>query len=138
MVGGRHDVGVDESGDRWSRHDWWGVVLDTDDVEALTRFYAALTGWRIRHLDEMNGSLDPGEGVAYLSIQGSPEYERPVWPSRAGKQQMMAHLGFEVGDLAGEVDRAVGLGAELSEHQPQENVRILFDPAGHPFCLYVS
>ena len=34
------------------------------------------------------------------------------------------------------VARALELGAELPEHQPQENVRVLLDPAGHPFCLY--
>jgi hypothetical protein len=27
------------------------------------------------------------------------------------------------------------LGAELAEHRPQENVRVLLDPAGHPFYL---
>lgn len=124
--------------DRWKRHDWWGVVLDTDDVETLTRFYAALRGWRIHHLDETDGSLDPGEGVAYLNVQRNPEYVRPVWPGRAGQQQMMLHLDFEVADLAAEVARAVGLGAQLPEHQPQENVRVLLDPSGHPFCLYVS
>lgn len=31
---------------------------------------------------------------------------------------------------------ALNLGAGLPEHQPQENVRALLDPAGHPFCLY--
>jgi hypothetical protein len=59
-----------------------------------------------------------------------------VWPGRAGEQQMMLHLDFEVVDLEAEVDRAVGLGAELPEHQPQQNVRVLLDPSGHPFCLY--
>ncbi|HEY0803757.1 MAG TPA: VOC family protein, partial [Pseudonocardiaceae bacterium] len=30
---------------------------------------------------------------------------------------------------------AVELGASLATHQPQDNVRVVFDPAGHPFCL---
>jgi hypothetical protein len=30
---------------------------------------------------------------------------------------------------------AVALGAELADDQPRENVRVLRDPAGHPFCL---
>jgi hypothetical protein len=30
---------------------------------------------------------------------------------------------------------AADLGATVAEHQPQRNVRVLFDPAGHPFCL---
>jgi hypothetical protein len=51
---------------------------------------------------------------------------------------MMLHLDFEVTDLHSEVARAVALGAELCEHQPQEKVRVLLDPSGHPFCLYVA
>lgn len=124
--------------DRWARHDWWGVVLDTDDVAELTHFYADLLGWAIRHLDETDGSLDAGEGVAYLSIQRNPLYVRPAWPGLPGRQQMMMHLDFEVTELDPAVERAVGLGALVAEHQPQENVRVLIDPAGHPFCLYVA
>jgi len=51
---------------------------------------------------------------------------------------MMAHLDFEVTDLRAETARAVNLGATLAAHQPQENVRVLLDPAGHPFCLYTG
>jgi hypothetical protein len=29
-------------------------------------------------------------------------------------------------------------GAELAEFQPQELVRVMLDPAGHPLCLYVE
>lgn len=63
-----------EPRDRWDRHDWWGVVLDTDDVVTLTHFYAKLRGWRIHKLDETEGALDAGEGVAYLSVQHNPDY----------------------------------------------------------------
>jgi Glyoxalase-like domain len=28
--------------------------------------------------------------------------------------------------------------ATLAEFQPQEDVRVCLDPAGHPFCLYVE
>jgi hypothetical protein len=47
----------------------------------------------------------------------------------------MMHFDFQVGDLDSAVAEAVALGATLAEHQPQENVRVLFDPAGHPLCL---
>jgi hypothetical protein len=60
-----------------------------------------------------------------------------VWPTRKpGEQQMMLHLDIQVDDLAGEVERAVGLGATLHGYQPQDDVRVLLDPAGHPFCLW--
>ena len=31
---------------------------------------------------------------------------------------------------------AVQTGAALAEHQPREHVRVMLDPAGHPFCLF--
>lgn len=124
--------------DRWERRDWWGVVLDTQDVATLTQFYSALRGWAIWQQDDTGAALDLGEGVAYLSIQLNPDYVRPAWPAEGGSQQMMLHLDFQVTDLEAEVARAVRLGAELPEHQPQDNVRVLLDPAGHPFCLYTD
>jgi Glyoxalase-like domain len=45
------------------------------------------------------------------------------------------HFDFQVGDLDSAVAEAVGLGASVAAFQPQENVRVLLDPAGHPFCL---
>jgi predicted enzyme related to lactoylglutathione lyase len=60
-----------------------------------------------------------------------------VWPTRKpGEQQMMLHLDIEVDDLEGETARAVAEGATLHAHQPQDDVRVLLDPAGHPFCLW--
>ncbi len=126
-----------DQGDRWSRKDWWGVVLDAPDVGVLTRFYAELRGWSIWKQDDDGAALDAGEGVASLAIQHNPDYERPVWPAPEGSQQMMLHLDFQVADLEAAVEHAVSLGAELPEHQPQDDVRVLLDPAGHPFCLFL-
>jgi catechol 2,3-dioxygenase-like lactoylglutathione lyase family enzyme len=124
--------------DRWSRSDWWGVVLDAPDVDVLARFYSELRGWPIWQQDANNASLDIGEGVAYLAVQRNSDYVRPAWPSTLDQQQMMIHLDFEVDDLDAATVHAVALGAELAEFQPQKNVRVLLDPAGHPFCLYTS
>ena len=51
---------------------------------------------------------------------------------------MMLHIDIAVDDLAGAVADAVDLGATLAELQPQDDVRVLLDPAGHPFCLYLD
>ena len=50
---------------------------------------------------------------------------------------MMLHLDLEVDDLetAGAHVRAAG--ATLAGHQPQDDVRVWLDPAGHPFCLFL-
>ena len=126
----------DASTDRWSRSDWWGVVVNAPDAPALAHFYADLLGWKLATESPEHCTLGPDDGVAYLAVQTSPGHVRPVWPDHAGMQQMMMHLDFEVVDLDAAVTHALELGAELADHQPQEDVRVLLDPAGHPFCLY--
>jgi hypothetical protein len=73
------------------------------------------------------------EGGAGLSFQSESNYVRPTWPAGPGDQQMMIHLDIEVDDL----EAAVAVGARLAEYQPQDDVRVHLDPAGHPFCLWV-
>jgi len=128
----------DGSVDRWSRADWWGVVVDAPDGPALAHFYADLLGWEISKEDADGAAMAPVDGVAYLAFQTAPGYVRPVWPATDGAQQMMLHLDFEVSDLQAAVAHALELGAELPDFQPQDNVRVLLDPAGHPFCLYTG
>jgi catechol 2,3-dioxygenase-like lactoylglutathione lyase family enzyme len=128
----------DDSVDRWSRHDWWGVVLEAPDARALARFYSDLLGWEIAKESDEDCALGPTSGVAYLATQTSPDYARPTWPNVEGQQQMMLHLDFEVTDLDAAVAHALELGAEQATFQPQDNVRVMLDPAGHPFCLYTG
>jgi hypothetical protein len=49
---------------------------------------------------------------------------------------MQFHLDVGVVDVAAAVDEALAIGATVADHQPQEDVRIMLDPHGHPFCLY--
>ncbi len=49
---------------------------------------------------------------------------------------MQVHLDVEVDDLDAGVAYAVEAGATLAEFQPQDDVRVLIDPVGHPFCLW--
>jgi hypothetical protein len=101
----------------------------------LARFYANLLGWELG-LEGL--AIIPPDGVAYISFQTSPEYVRPVWPAVEGRQQQMLHLDFEVDELDVAVAHAVELGATEAEFQPQQEVRVMLDPAGHPFCLYAN
>jgi catechol 2,3-dioxygenase-like lactoylglutathione lyase family enzyme len=123
---------------RTSKH-WWGVVIDAPDPLALARFYANLMDWKIVKTEENFVGIAPmGEHVEYFAFQRSPEYVPPVWPPEDGKQQMMLHLDIEVPDLDAAVAAAVRVGARVAAFQPQETVRVMLDPAGHPFCLYVD
>jgi catechol 2,3-dioxygenase-like lactoylglutathione lyase family enzyme len=117
---------------------YWGAVLETPDARRLAEFYAALLGWRVADSEPDWATVAPPEGVAYLGFQTSPEYQPPTWPAVEGKQQMMLHLDFEVRDLDTGVRHALDLGATLADFQPQEKVRVLLDPVGHPFCMYVD
>jgi catechol 2,3-dioxygenase-like lactoylglutathione lyase family enzyme len=123
--------------DRNDNH-YWGVVLDAPNAHELAEFYSRLLGWKIASSEPNWVTLGPPSGVAYLACQTSPEYVRPVWPPAPGQQQMMLHLDIEVGRLNAAVAQAIEDGATLAEHQPQERVRVMLDPAGHPFCLYLD
>ncbi|KRC89434.1 glyoxalase [Terrabacter sp. Root85] len=123
---------------RTTKH-WFGVVLDAPDASALAHFYERLLGWTLYKDTPGWATLAPSETHGYnLSFQTEPNYVRPVWPSEPGKPIMMLHLDLEVDDLDAAVAYAVEVGAELAELQPQQDVRVLLDPAGHPFCLYVD
>jgi catechol 2,3-dioxygenase-like lactoylglutathione lyase family enzyme len=78
-----------------------------------------------------------GSGMT-LNFEYERYHTRPIWPSTADGQNATQHLDIEVDDLDGAVRRAVELGATLADFQPQDDVRVLFDPDGHPFCLFVE
>jgi catechol 2,3-dioxygenase-like lactoylglutathione lyase family enzyme len=123
-------------GDRWQRKDWWGVNIEAPDPRALLGFWSEILGVPIHAVDDTGGSLDFREGVGSFSVQLAEVYEPPVWPPVAGTQGMQMHIEVEVDDLAAAVEHAVELGATVADHQPQDDVRVMLDPAGHPFCLY--
>ena len=114
---------------------WWGLAIEAPDPGALARFYSELVGWPIGHEEPGTAILATPAGDSFVVFQEATDYRTPVWPPADGDQRPMMHLDFQVGDLESAVDEAVALGATLAEHQPQENVRVLLDPVGHPFCL---
>jgi catechol 2,3-dioxygenase-like lactoylglutathione lyase family enzyme len=123
---------------RTTKH-WFGVVLDAPDASALAHFYRRLLGWTIYKDTPGWATLAPSESAGYnLAFQTEPNYVRPVWPSESGQPIMMLHLDLEVDDLDDATRYAVEAGAVVAEHQPQPDVRVMLDPAGHPFCLYVD
>jgi len=123
-----------------SRKQWWGVTLDAPDGPELARFYARLLDWEL-FLDDGGGggSVAPSADAGYnLGFQTEPHYVRPVWPAAPGQPQMSMHLEIEVDDLDEAVAHALSAGAEIADSQPQATVRVMLDPAGHPFCLYLG
>jgi glyoxalase superfamily protein len=83
---------------------WWGTALEAPDPAALARFYAKLLDWPIVHEEPGTTVVAPPPGSVYIVFQQADGYRPPSWP------------------LAG--------GATLAPEQPQENMRVLPDPAG--------
>jgi hypothetical protein len=114
---------------------WWGTAIEAPDPGALARFYSQLLEWPIGHEEPGTTILAAPEGWIYVVFQQATDYQPPVWPPVDGAQRPMMHFDFQVGDLDSAVEDAVALGATPADAQPQDNVRVLLDPAGHPFCL---
>jgi catechol 2,3-dioxygenase-like lactoylglutathione lyase family enzyme len=126
-----------------------GPVLNAPDVAQLTRFYEQLLGWEVEELYGPRPGYPPGDGWSRLrpedhstkiEIQFEEHYVRPIWPGAPGTQGMQIHLDICVDDVAAGVAWAIACGATEAERQPadrdQNRLRVMLDPAGHPFCLW--
>jgi catechol 2,3-dioxygenase-like lactoylglutathione lyase family enzyme len=116
-------------------HMWWGTAMESPDPAALAAFYSRLLDWPVVHQEPGTSVLKPPQESVFMVLQLAEDYVRPVWPPVTGHQRTMMHLDVQVDDLDAAVADAESLGAELAEIQPQANVRVMFDPDGHPFCL---
>jgi predicted enzyme related to lactoylglutathione lyase len=122
---------------------WTTLTIDCADAESLGRFYSQLFGWEIVARDGAGWlQLRHPEGGIGINIQAEDAYEPPVWPERPGHQAKMMHLEVLVDDLDAAVRAVVAAGGAEAAHQPPDRdrtrLRIVLDPAGHPFCLFVE
>jgi len=131
------------------RLDVTSVTIGAPNPRELAAFYARLLGWPIAVEEPAQPGFPPEDGWAQLrppegkvgprlNIEYEAQYTRPVWPSEPGKQHITVHLDIAVSDLAAAVAWAIEAGGVLADFQPQDDVRVLLDPAGHPFCLFTG
>jgi catechol 2,3-dioxygenase-like lactoylglutathione lyase family enzyme len=126
-----------------------GPVLDAPDVAELTRFYELLLGWPVEEIVGPRPGYPSGDGWSVLrppdrstkiEIQFEKHFIPPVWPGAPGEQGMQLHLDIWVDDLDAGIAWATECGATQAEHQPAgrdlSRLRVMLDPAGHPFCLW--
>jgi catechol 2,3-dioxygenase-like lactoylglutathione lyase family enzyme len=126
---------------------WMGVCLDCADAEKMAAFYGTVLGWQVTGRDDPDDRLggsgwihmgDPAGGVG-LSFQAEEWYEPPVWPEERGAQSKMLHFEMSVDDLDAAIALVIDAGGREAPNQPADRdgarLRIMLDPAGHPFCL---
>lgn len=112
------------------------TVLGTPDPRGLASFYQSLLDWAVIEDEDEWVVLKPTGGGVGLSFQREQFHRPPTWPAGPDDQQMQLHLDIGVSSLPEGVERAEALGATLASYQPQDDVRVMVDPAGHPFCLF--
>ena len=115
------------------------VTLGARDLPGLVEFYARLLGLEAPTMEPHDDwvALSGGDGWS-LAIQLEPQQERATWPAGPGDQHMQVHLEIRADDLLAAQQHALDCGATLASVQPQSDVRVMLDPEGHPFCLWVE
>jgi len=127
--------------------------LDCTDARRLAEFYRELLGLAYRPGDEAPSAGEPdphgqdwlvlrNPGAGQLAFQQVSTVPQATWPD--GPHPQMMHLDLSVPtvvELDAQHERAVALGATLLRDRsadPEEPLRVYADPAGHPFCIFVS
>jgi catechol 2,3-dioxygenase-like lactoylglutathione lyase family enzyme len=120
------------------------VTVMTPEPLRLADFYARLLGTEVSATEPPPPGAPEAAGFAQvrmphltLNFEYEEQWARPVWPAQAGRQTATQHLDLRVDDLEAATDWATRCGATLADTQPQDDVRVLIDPAGHPFCLFL-
>jgi catechol 2,3-dioxygenase-like lactoylglutathione lyase family enzyme len=113
------------------------VNLSSADPHGLARFYADLLGLGPPEGDDPTWVVLRG-GTIPLAFELDERYRPPVWPTEDGQPPTQVHLEVLVDDLEPALAHALACGATLASYQPQDDVRVCLDPAGHPFCLWVD
>jgi Glyoxalase-like domain len=108
------------------------ISLDCAEPQPLAAFWADLLGAEIAFTSDDFVAVKSDRG--WISTVRVADYEPPTWPEADRPKQI--HLDLAVDDLDAAQAEAVRLGARPASAQPApERWRVLFDPAGHPFCL---
>jgi predicted enzyme related to lactoylglutathione lyase len=122
---------------------WTTLTVDCSDAEQLGAFYSQLLGWEISARDGVGWmQLRNPQGGISLNIQAEDTYVAPTWPEQPGRQMKMMHFEVLVNDLEAAVHLVRESGGTEALVQPADRdharLRIMLDPAGHPFCLFVD
>ena len=106
--------------------------LDGADPAALADFWAALLGGEVPFRSDELCVVQTGNG--WIAAVKVADYRPPTWPVAEVPKQI--HLDLATSNLEAAEAEALRRGARKAANQPApDRWRVLFDPAGHPFCF---
>lgn len=120
--------------DHSSPVEWIGLTIDCCDEatqDKLRQFYADALGGEV-----FNGCVR-ARGILFI-FRPLADYRPPTWPMSDTPQQI--HFEWVVADVSAAVEHMTNIGARLADWQDDADpgIRVMLDPAGHPFCLIAS
>lgn len=110
------------------------VTIMAPDPQALADFYARLLGVEVADREPDWAQLRTD--TMTINVELEQQWSTPAWPAERGRQRSTQHLDVWVDDLDEAEAWAVECGARRAGAQPQVDVRVMLDLAGHPFCLF--
>lgn len=110
---------------------WVALTIDCPNAEVqerLCQFYAQALGGEV-----VSGSVRARGWLFIFDVVS--DYRPPTWPLGDTPKQM--HFELMVEDLDSAVSGLQSMGATLAEYQRPDDggLRVMLDPAGHPFCV---
>ena len=130
------------------------TVFDTPDPRRAAEFWRQLMGLVYRPGDEPPPPGDDDaqwrewlclrrqDGTPLLAFQHVSDLARPTWPDQRVPQQLNLDLEVcDVQELQEVHETVLGLGGALildRTDDPEEPLRVLADPDGHPFCVIAT
>ena len=107
------------------------IVVDTDDLPGLARFWSAVLGWQVlseREREVVIGpEVDAPVGMCFM----------PVSDRKRTKNRLHLDLTTDAADREAEIERIIALGARRVDvgQRGDESWVVLADPEGNEFCV---
>lgn len=107
------------------------IVIDTHDLPALARFWAAVLKWRVLSEREREVVIGPDpDAPVGICFMPAPE-------TKTVKNRLHLDLTTEATEGEAEIERILALGARRVEigQTGEESWTVLADPEGNEFCV---
>lgn len=108
--------------------EWEQIVIDSQDPQALGRWWADALGWVVtidsREEFEIRPAVESTPGMIFALVKDSKSAKNRVHPDFRPRNQQL------------EVDRLLQLGARRADvGQGDQDWAVLLDPEGNEFCI---